>query len=251
MKTLFIKLPKSWVPRAGASVERLLLDATVESYRYSFDETFAHTVTPEAARRRLIGSLQHAGRFDSSQEAAFAVLEDLLQSPSVEESDIGLIAGVRMSYDPALADLEANLDSIRLRQRTIGSILFEMETQYNPSSPEGMARVKSLILLNRRVQVPGLDIALAKSLRRIGSDEGNSDARESLPLAALLLESSDPEAVRRAAHQFYVHAMVSSEDGYGGKSISHEGIKSHNGLSKKLSAQEQAEFWRNWWADTQ
>ena len=250
VKTLFIEMPRSWTPETGVEKERLLLEAALESYRYSLDGAFPQQGSPDEARRRLIGSLQHAGRYESSRGAALDLLDKLLASPSVEQSDIGLVAGIRMSYDSALAHLAANLDSIRSRPDTIGAVLFELETAYDPSSPEGLARIHNLILLNQIIRVPGLDNSLAKSLRNIKNSAHTGVGRESLPLAALLLDSSDPEAVRRASHQFYVYAMVSNDDGYGGKSFLHEGIRSHDGLSESRSAQENAAFWREWWEDT-
>ena len=179
------------------------------------------------------------------------VVDSLLDSPSPEERNIGTLIGVGMSHDPAMARLEGSLEWVRLDQRTMRHILHALANHYNPNSHEGVARVESLLLQNRKTQVAGIDLAIGKSLRKIND-------RQMLPLAALLLDSADTEAVRRGAHQFYVYSVLArkdasiSKDGKGGSHPFHnEETKAHTGLNKAMSAAENAEFWREWWTDNQ
>lgn len=238
-KRVVIELPKSWVPPSGVSVEQLLLEAAREAYRHN-----------DSNEKLLIQSLQYARLFDS-QVLALKVLGNLLDSPSPAERNIGTLIGAMMSHGPAMARLEDSLESVRLDLRTMGRILHALTNHYNPNSPEGVASVERLLLQNRKTQVAGLDLALGKSLRKIND-------RQMLPLAALLLDSSDPEAVRCGAHQFYVYSVLArkdgsiSKDGKGGSHPFHsEETKAHTGANKAISAAENAEFWRKWRADNQ
>lgn len=240
-KRVVVELPKFWVPPSGVSVEQLLLEAALEAYQYQHNDS---------NERLLIQSLQYA-RLVGYQDLAVKFVDSLLDSPSPEERNIGMLIGVRMSHDPAMARLEGLLESVGLDQRTMGHILHALENYYNPNSLEGVARVESLLLKNRTMQVAGLDLALGKSLRKIND-------RQMLPLAALLLDSSDPEAVRRGAHHFYVYSVLAkkdgsiSKDGKGGSHPFHnEETKAHTGLDEAMSAAENAEFWRKWWANNQ
>ena len=238
-KRVVVELPKFWVPPSGISVEQLLLEAALEAYQYN-----------DSNERLLIQSLQYA-RLVGYQDLAERFVSDLLDSPSPEERNIGIVIGVRMSHDPSMARLLGVLESVRLDQRTMGQILHALENHYNPNSRQGLARVESFLLKNRTMQVAGLDLALGKSLRKIND-------RQMLPLAALLLDSTDPEAVRRGAHHFYVYSVLARKDGsisQDGKGGSHpfdnEETRAHNGLNEAVSAGENAGFWRQWWADNQ
>ena len=223
-----VKLPKYWLPPVGASVEQLLLEAALEAYRHD-----------NSNENLLIQSLQYSVRFGDHRSLSLGVVDKLLDSSTPAESDLGILIGVRMSYDRAAARLERELGRIWRDQRMMGHLIAALTNHFDPSSREGAARVEKLIRQNRKTQIAGIDLALAKSLRKANN-------KEMLSLAALLLDSSDSEAVRRASHQFYVYAMTTVKD-----SFFNEGFRSHNGLNEATSATENAEFWREWWADNQ
>ena len=157
-----------------------------------------------------------------------------------------------MAHDPALARLETDLESVRLDLRTMQRILFNLETHYAPSDAQALARLDRLVRKAQRAQTPGLDVALAKAVRKVNS-------REMLPLARRLLDSQDSEAVRVASNTFYVYSVLAREDGRiprngegGGKHpFANEQTKSHNGMKRSMSAAENAEFWREWWGEKQ
>ena len=246
-----IRLPKSWVPLIGIDLDRVLLSGVKESYRHSdSDESLVRAGEPVFSERLLTNSLQWASR-NGSRDLALEVVADLMNSSSARDRSIGIITGIELSYDPAMSRLVSDLESIRLDEKTMGRILFAMGTQYDPNSPQALASLASLIPENQRAAVEGLDMAIARSLHKI-------NGKEMLPLAALLLDSGDPEAVRQAAHTFYMYSVLAlrdssiSKDGTGGpKPFRTEETLAHSGRNKKMSAAENAEFWREWWDEKQ
>jgi hypothetical protein len=78
-------------------------------------------------------------------------------------------------------------------------------------------------------------------------------------LAALLLDSPDEQAVRRAAGSFYVYTVRAGKDGTVSTDGTDSGIhpfknaqtQAHNGHDETLPASAHADFWRGWWADHQ
>lgn len=242
----YVRLPKSWVVPKGVSVEQLLLMAVVESYRQSIsDADLIRRGEPAIAKRRMNNSLQYARRF-GAEDIALKVVEELMESASGEEFDIALAVGIGMSHDPALVRFGADLESLRLD----AGILSALENSYTPT--QGTAPLENLIRANQKARVAGLDSALAGALRRVPH-------RAMLPLAALLLDSPDEMAVRRAAGYFHVYTVLAREDG----SVSSDGTDSglhpyrsaetqaHNGHDETLPASAHADFWRDWWADRQ
>ncbi len=245
-----IRLPRSWVAPRGVSVERLLLTAVIESYRSSVsDEDLIRRGETSWAKMRMSNSLRYAHRF-GWQDAALEVVEELMDSASVEELEIALVVGIGMSHDPALVRFGAELESLRLDANRTARIFSTIENSYTPT--QGTAVLESLIRQNQKAQVVGLDSALAGALRRV-------HGRAMLPLAALLLDSPDERAVRRAAGYFHHYTLMAREDG----SISTDRrsgdvhpyasaeTKAHNGHDTSTSAYAHAEFWRGWWADNQ
>ena len=247
-----IRLPKSWVPPIGIDdLDRVLLSGVEESYRHSdSDESLVGAGEPVFSERLLTNSLQWASR-NGSRDLALEVVADLMNSSSARDRSIGIITGIELSYDPAISRLVSDLESIRLDEKTMGRILFAMGTQYDSNSPQALASLESLIRENQRAAVEGLDMAIARSLRKI-------NGKEMLPLAALLLDSGDPEAVWQAAHTFYMYSVLAlrdgsiSKDGTGGpKPFRTEETLAHSGRNREMSATENAEFWRKWWDEKQ
>jgi len=246
----YVRLPKSWLVPRGVGVEQLLLMAAVESYRHSFsDADLVSRGEPAIAKRRLLNSLQYAGRF-GAEDTALRVVEELMASASDDELEIALDAGIGMSHDPALVRFGAELESARLDANVTARILFALENSYTPT--QGIAPLEDLIRANQKLRMVGLDSALAGALRRVSG-------KTQLRLAALLLDSPDEMAVRRAAGFFYLYTVLAREDG----SVSTDGTGSgihpyknaetetHNGHDETQPASAHADFWRGWWADRQ
>jgi hypothetical protein len=151
-----------------------------------------------------------------------------------------------MSQDSALVRLGAELGSLRLD----GDILSALENSYTPK--HGTAQLESLIRQNQKAQVAGMDSALAGALRRV-------PGKTQLQLAALLLDSPDEKAVRRAAGFFYVYTVLAGKDGTVNTDGTGSGIhpyknaetQAHNGHDESMLASAHADFWRGWWAENQ
>ena len=238
-------VPRSWIPPTGVSVERVLLQAVLERYwddlanpRYSDSRRIP-------GERWLTQSLQYAYLY-GAHDAALKVVEEMIKSGTAAERNLGALIGIRMSHDPAMGWLERNLEGIRSDQEMLADVLYALELHYKPNSSQGLVRIGNLILQNQKSQIAGLDLALAKSLGKVTEPPRGLPDKAMLPLAALLLDSPDPAASRRASHQFYKYAMTRIKD-----SFFNEGFRSHSGLSEKASAAENADFWRGWWADNQ
>ena len=248
----FVRLPRFWTPQTGVALERLLFSAALESHGHSdSSDKLIRRGEDIFGERLAANSLLYAERF-GFRDLALEFVDDLLNSPSNEERNFGTVIGIGMAHDPALARLETDLESVRLDLRTMQRILFNLETHYAPSDAQALARLDRLVRKAQRAQTPGLDVALAKAVRKVNS-------REMLPLARRLLDSQDSEAVRVASNTFYVYSVLAREDGRiprngegGGKHpFANEQTKSHNGMKRSMSAAENAEFWREWWGEKQ
>ena len=223
----------------------MLLQAVLERYRDDLTNprySDRHRVPGESW---LTESVQYAYLY-GAHDTALEVIEEMMKSGTAAERNLGALIGIRMSHDPAMGWLESNLEGIRSDQKMLADVVYALELHYNPNSSQGLVRIGNLILQNRKSQIAGLDLALAKSLGKITGPPRGLPDKAMLPLAALLLDSPDPAASRRASHQFHKYAMTRIKD-----SLLNEGFRSHSGLSEKASAAENAAFWRGWWADNQ
>ena len=246
-------VPRSWTPPAGVSAERLLLEATLEFYRsnYYAGPAFESNRRPLGANW-MTQSLQYSHLYGARDEA-LRIVDRLMESTSASERNIGTVIGIRMSHDPAMAQLERNLEFLRLNEKVMGDIRHALEYHYNPNGPQGPMRIENLIRANQRARIPRLDIALSKAVGKLPPDSSR------LPLAALLLDSPEEKAVRHAASRFYGYALLARGDGTvaaGGtkeraRPLRNEQTKAHNGHNEDMPAKVLAEFWRGWWADNQ
>ncbi len=246
-----VRLPKFWTPQSGAALERLLFSAVLESRRHSLSsDELIRRGEDRFGENLAVNSLRYADRF-GFRDLALEFVDELLRSPSNEERNLGTLIGVGMAHDPALDRLETELEAVRLNPRTMQSVIAALESGYAPRGAQGLARIDRLIRKAQRAQVPGLELALAKVVRKI-------NAREMLPPARKLLDSRDPEAVRIASNAFYVYSVLAGEDGRiprngksGRRPFANERTKIHNGLKESMSAAENAEFWKQWWEENQ
>ena len=248
----FVRLPKFWTPQTGGALERQLFSAALESYRHSLSSDELIRRGEDIFGERLaINSLCYADRF-GFQDLALEFVDGLLASPSNEERNLGTLIGVGMAYDPALARLETDLESVRLNPRIMGRVISTLENAYAPRGALALARLGRLVRKAQKEQIPGLELALAKAVRRINSIE-------MLPLARKLLDSQDPEAVRVASNAFYVYSVLAGEDGKiprnseqsGEHPFANEQARSHSGMEGSVPAAESGEYWREWWDETQ
>lgn len=241
----YVRLPKSWPVPRGVSVEQLLLLAVVESYRaVASDAEFIHTVERSAAKIRLLNSLQYAGRF-GGEAAALQIVEELMNSRSDEELEIALAAGIGLSHEPALVRFVAELKSTRLAADGTARIFATLANSYKPK--QGSALIEHLIRDNQQAPVAGLDRALAGTIFQV-------QRKDTLPLAFLLLDSSDSQAVQQAVRYFHLYTVLALQDGSittdgsgGNYPFSNERTRAHNGNDVNRLAVD-ADFWREWWA---
>jgi len=109
-----IELPKSWVSPSGADLDRTLLSAARESYRFSNPET-----SSASSEHLLLRSLEYVSP-SGSREAAWEVITVLMYSGSPEERDLGTTAAMSLSYrDPDTARLIFELESLQTDERMI------------------------------------------------------------------------------------------------------------------------------------
>ncbi len=230
-----VTLPRSWTPPPGVNLERRILLALQESY------TAQGRRKPQMAEALLTMSLQAADR-----DAALEVVESLMESSQAEERITGIAAGIRLGSAAALRRLASDLGSLQL-QNDFSRIVFTLHNVYKPNGPEAIAVLRRLI--ERRSGAPGLDSAIGHALWRVLD-------RELLPLAALLLDSPDPEAKRAAGWLFHTFTALAGPDGRikrpsssGPHPFWNEDTRWFAGKRKEVSADEQAAFWTQWWAE--
>ncbi len=235
-------ISRSWVPPASASVETVLLRAALSRYRADLADAAYSDRRRVPGESWLVESVQYAHLY-GARDAALKIVDEMMGSSTAAEQDLGVVVGIRMSHDPAVEWLASNLESIRSDQKLRTDILAALELHYNPQTRNGLARIGNLIRQNQSSQISGLDLALAKSLRKVTGPRGLPETAV-LPIAALLLDSPDPKVSREASHQFYKYAMTRIRG-----SFSNEGFRSHSGLNEKVSAAENADFWRAWWSE--
>ncbi len=229
-----VTVPRSWTPPTGADLGRQILLALQESYAAQ---------EPRSTMKELMltASLDAADR-----DAALDVAGKLMESSRTEDRASGIALGIRLGSDAALRRLASELDSLQL-DRNFQRIVFTLHNAYKPNSPEEIAVLQDLI--ERRSDAPGLDAAIGHALWRVLS-------RELLPLAALLLDSSDPEAKRAAGWLFHTFTALAGPDGRikrpsssGPHPFWNENTRWFAGKSKRVTADEQAVFWTQWWAE--
>ncbi len=230
-----VTVPRSWTPPPGANLERRILLVLQESY------TAQRRPKPPMAEALLTMSLQAADR-----DAALQVVESLMESSQAEERITGIDAGIRLGSAAALRRLASNLDSLQL-EKDFSRIVFTLHNVYKPNGPEEIAVLQDLI--ERRSGAPGLDAAIGHALWRVLN-------RELLPLAALLLDSPDPEAQRAAGWLFHTFTALAGPAGRikrpsssGPHPFWNEDTRWFAGKSKRVAADEQAAFWTQWWAE--
>ena len=240
-------VPNYWVPPVGLSPAELLLESTVEFYRSNYDG-------PEPGGTKgenwLTESLAYAHLYGAREEA-LKIVDRLLDSQSSNERALGLLIGVRMSYGPALDRLTSELDQVD--ERVSAEIVRSLQYHLDIDPVRGPALIESLILFNRQARIPYLDTALAGTLNKLPLGEVR------LPLAALLLDSPEEDAVRRAASKLYGYTRLAGEDGKvsasGSKGRSRpfddERTRAYAGHDKDVPAAAHAEFWKQWWIDNQ
>ena len=253
----FVRLPKFWTPQTGVALERLLFTAALESRRHSLSSDELIRLGEDRFGEKLaINSLLYAERF-GFRDLALEFVDELLASPSNEERNLGTLIGVGMTHDPALARLETDLESVRLNPRMMGHIMSILRTHYTPSKDaQALPRLGRLIRKAQKAQIPDLEFALAQVVRKVVQ---KVKSREMLPLARMLLDSQDPEAVRVASSAFYMYCALTGEDGGISKNskrgpnhpFPNEQIRSHIGMDRSVSADENAWFWRAWWEEKQ
>jgi hypothetical protein len=169
-----------------------------------------------------------------------------MRSPaSTRDQALGIAVAIRLGSDEALDRLASDLDSLRL-EKEFDRIIFAIHNVLAPSGPQSMAAL--LRLVERRSGVPGLDAALGKALQR-------AESKDTLPVLALLLASSDLEAKRTAAWAFHCYTALAGPDGL----INRSGDGQHpfrteettrfSGWDRTISAADHAAFWESWWSE--
>ncbi len=240
-------VPDYWAPPVGMSAVELLLESTVEFYRSNYDG-------PEPGGTKgenwLSESLTYAHLYGAREEA-LKIVDRLLDAGPSNERALGLLIGVRLSYDPALDRLTSELKHVE--PRISAEIARALQYDLDVDPDRGPALIETLILFNRQARIPYFDTALAGTLDKLPPDAAR------LPLAALLLDSPEEDAVRRAAQKFSSYTRLAGEDGRVSASGSkgrarpfdNERTRRHLGHNKEIPASTHAEFWKQWWIDNQ
>ncbi len=240
-------IPDYWVPPVDLSPVELLLESTVEFYRSNY-------AGPEAGGTKgenwLTESLTYANLYGAHDEA-LKVVDRLLDASPSNERALGLLIGVRMSHEPALDRLTSELNHVEPRISAEIARALQYDLDIDPD--RGPALIESLILFNRQARIPYLDTALAGTLDKLPLGAVR------LPLAVLLLDSPEEDAVRRAVLKFHSYTQLAGTDGKVSASGSkgrtrpfdNERTRGHAGHNEDIPASELAEFWKQWWIDNQ
>lgn len=161
-----VELPQSWVPPIVDDLERNLLAAARDHFRFRNSEALS-----ESAEDLLLRSLEYGGG-RGSPVAAWEVITELMDSPSERERSVGTVAAMQMTYrDRTTAPLLAELESLAPDERM----------RLAAASRDAVSRDAALAVVNRLMDsgepgertigvVLGLQLHYDAALEKLSSD---------------------------------------------------------------------------------
>ncbi|HCC56536.1 MAG TPA: hypothetical protein DEQ47_04615, partial [Solibacterales bacterium] len=181
----------------------------------------------------------------TSPEASLAAANSLIGSPAVASQIIGLAAAIGLGSDSAVAALSTSLHVVSKNPKFY-LITGALATSYQPHGVGSISVLKQII--DQHSAVPGIDAAVGAALSKIV-------VKQTLPVMAELLNSSDPTAQLRAASFFGLFTLFADSNGNvsgggpEGPLASDETRLYTPRRDSGVSPQQYSQFWRGWWAE--
>lgn len=180
----------------------------------------------------------------TSPQDALAAADLLIGSPAVNSEVVGLTAAIGMGSDDAVAALSSLLGAVGSSPR-LYLVTGALAIGYQPHGAASIPVLKQII--DQHSSAPGVDAAAGAALSKIV-------VKQTLPVMAELLNSSDPAAQLRAASFFGLFSLFADRSGLvsgGGPSGPFATSQTRLYTPREdsgITAQEYSAFWQQWWA---
>jgi hypothetical protein len=181
----------------------------------------------------------------SEAEASLSAANSLIGSPTVASQIMGLAAAIGLGSDDAVAALSTSLDVVGSNPKFY-LIRDALAISYVPRSVRSISVLKQVI--DRHSAAPAIDAAVGAALSKLV-------VKETLPVMAELLNSSDPTAQLRAASFFGLFTLFADSTGTvsgGGPMGPFASDETRLYTPRKnsgISPQQYSQFWLRWWAE--
>jgi hypothetical protein len=235
-------LPEELQLPLGAPLAAAQLSGTLEQQLLQYLVGWYHSLPSPTVRddMKCLAGLQSP---PSDVQNSLAAASSLMGSLTVSDQVIGITGAITLSSDNAVSALSSVLNAVGSSPKFY-LVTDALAISYQPHGVASIAALKKII--DRHSTAPGIDAAAGAALSKIVN-------KQTLPVMAELLNSSDSTAQLRAASFFGLFTLFADSTGSvaGGGPIgpyaTDETRRYMPSSGSGITPQQYSQFWLQWW----